>query len=316
MRSVGPNSFTEVYFPGCNPSFVETDEGIFMIDTPQNAIDAVRWREMLMERSKGRIRYLVNTEPHGDHIFGNCFFKDVPVIGHRLLQECFVEYTDAVGPAGRGMEARIEFARKTDPDSVWLLMHPDYQPYHGPTTIFEDKMTVELGAHTFHLIHTPGHTAPQIAVYVPEEGVVFTGDTVFCKCKTWLQDADPWLWLKALRIVGTLDVETIVPGHGEPCTKAYLKHQQQIIEDWLAIIEGWVERGLSEEEAVSEVAAVRAIDPYPPGQRFMRSADEISIISIRNLYRRVAARAAGRSSPDRQLDEPIGEIQAGRDSFQ
>ena len=309
MRSVGPNSFTEVYFPGCNPSFVETEDGILMIDTPQNAIDAVRWREMLMERSKGRIRYLVNTEPHGDHIFGNCFFKDVPVVGHRLLQECFVEYTDAVGPVGKGMDARIEFARKTDPDSVFLLMHPDYQPYHGPTTIFEDRMTIELGMHTFHLLHTPGHTLPQIAVFVPEEGVVFVGDTVFCKCKTWLQDADPWLWLKALQTVNALDVETIVPGHGEPCSKGYLQHQQQIIEDWLGIVEEWVRRGLSEDEALAEIELVRPIDPWPPGQRFLRSVDEINKISIRNLYRRVVDRNASRPEPIHTLGEAIGEIQ-------
>lgn len=310
MRRVGPGSFTEVYYPGCNPSFVETDDGILMIDTPQNPIDAVRWREMLMERSKGRIRYIVNTEPHGDHIFGNCYFKDVPVVGHRLLKECFVEYTDAVGPVLRGMEARIELMRKIDPDSVWLLMHPDYQPYHGPTITFEDEMKLELGNHKFHLIHTPGHTDPQVAVYAPEEGVVFTGDTVFCKCKTWLQEADPWLWLKALRTVGALDVETIVPGHGEPCTKAYLKHQQQIIEDWLGIIEDWVRRGLTEDEAIAEIAAVRPVDPYPPGQRFMRSPDEINTINIRNLHRRVLARTGGGSSVAR-VGEPVGEIQAG-----
>jgi hypothetical protein len=28
MRRVGPHSFTEVYFAGCNPSFVETSDGM------------------------------------------------------------------------------------------------------------------------------------------------------------------------------------------------------------------------------------------------------------------------------------------------
>jgi hypothetical protein len=27
MRRVGRNSYTEIYFPGCNPSFVETSDG-------------------------------------------------------------------------------------------------------------------------------------------------------------------------------------------------------------------------------------------------------------------------------------------------
>ena len=79
MRRVGPHSFTEIYYAGCNPSFVETSDGYVMIDTPQQPIDAVRWREMMEE--KAPIRYLINTEPHGDHISGNAYFPDVPVVG-------------------------------------------------------------------------------------------------------------------------------------------------------------------------------------------------------------------------------------------
>ena len=67
MRRVGPHSFTEIYFAGCNPSFVETNDGYVMIDSPQQPIDAVRWRERMEE--KAPIHYLINTEPHGDHIW-------------------------------------------------------------------------------------------------------------------------------------------------------------------------------------------------------------------------------------------------------
>src|SRR5258708_14136340 len=71
MRKVGPNSFTEIYFAGCNPSFVETSDGYVMIDSPQQPIDAVRWRERMEDNAP--IRYLINTEPHGDHITGNAY---------------------------------------------------------------------------------------------------------------------------------------------------------------------------------------------------------------------------------------------------
>ena len=49
MRRVGPHSFTEIYFAGCNPSYIETSDGYVMIDSPQQPIDAVRWRERLEE---------------------------------------------------------------------------------------------------------------------------------------------------------------------------------------------------------------------------------------------------------------------------
>ncbi|HUB95408.1 MAG TPA: MBL fold metallo-hydrolase, partial [Stellaceae bacterium] len=95
MRRVGPNSFTEIYFAGCNPSFVETSDGFVMIDSPQQPIDAVRWREQM--ENKAPIRYLINTEPHGDHIAGNAYFPNVTVVGHVKLQECFDRYLYAQG---------------------------------------------------------------------------------------------------------------------------------------------------------------------------------------------------------------------------
>jgi len=93
MRRVGRNSFTEIYFPGCNPSFIETSDGYVMIDSPQMPMDAVRWREQMEE--KAPIRYLINTEPHGEHIAGNAYFPKVQVVGQVKLQECFEKYLNA-----------------------------------------------------------------------------------------------------------------------------------------------------------------------------------------------------------------------------
>src|SRR5882724_7421450 len=95
MRKVGDNSFTEIYFAGCNPGVVETNDGYVMIDSPQQPIDAVRWRERLEE--KAPIRYLINTEPHGDHISGNAYFPRVTVVGQVQLRECFDRYLNAFG---------------------------------------------------------------------------------------------------------------------------------------------------------------------------------------------------------------------------
>ena len=59
-------------------------------------------------------------------------------------------------------------------------------------------MTLHVGDHTFQMIHMPGHTMYQAAVCIKEEGVAFTSDNIFHKCHTWLQEANPHLWLLAL----------------------------------------------------------------------------------------------------------------------
>ena len=68
-NSVTPNIYTTTKLRGCNPSFVTTSDGVVVIDTPQLPTRAVAMRAEA--ESHGPIRYLINTEHHVDHIFGN-----------------------------------------------------------------------------------------------------------------------------------------------------------------------------------------------------------------------------------------------------
>jgi glyoxylase-like metal-dependent hydrolase (beta-lactamase superfamily II) len=230
----------------------------------------------------GPIRHLINTEPHIDHIAGNAYFPGVEVITHTLLQD---RYTQSI-PMMTSNE-RLETMKQADPDSVWLFNHPSYPP-NPPTRTFTDELTLHVGDHTIQCLHIPGHTAPQTAVLLPDEGIVYTGDNIFNKCKTFIQEADPWEWLAALERIGRLDVELIVPGHGEPCGKEYLKEQAEIIQTWTGAVEEFVRRGLTEEEALKEPAP--QADPYPIGQRLFPRSAAVDGMNVSNLYRRIVAR--------------------------
>jgi len=237
MRRITEHVYAEIYFWGCNPGFVTTSDGVFMIDTPQQPIEAVRWRERLADY--GPIRHLVNTEPHPDHIRGNAYFPGVEVIG----QERMVARYAQMLPMMTGAQT-LEVLKTADPDSVWLFNHPSYPP-NPPTRTFAQELRLQLGERQIQLLHHPGHTPPQTSVFVPGEGVVFTGDNVFHQCKSFVQEADPWEWLDALQRIAALDVQTIVPGHGEPCDPGYLAEQAQIIHNWIGVVEDYVRRGLT-----------------------------------------------------------------------
>jgi glyoxylase-like metal-dependent hydrolase (beta-lactamase superfamily II) len=279
---VSRSAWAEIYLWGCNPGFVATDDGVVMIDTPQQPIDAVRWRERMLEH--GPIRHLINTEPHPDHILGNAYYPGVEVIAQDELAD---RYRQAV--PSMTSDERLEAMKTSDPDSVWLLAHPSFPP-NPPTRTFTHELTLGLGGHTFHLLRLPGHTSCQTAMHVPEEGVVFTGDNVFCRSKTFVQEADPWDWLASLERIRDLDVDTIVPGHGEPCDRSYLSEQAEILQRWIEAVERLVDRGLSEEEAVAEPLDVGRIDPYPLAQRIFEVWKDLDRVNVRNLYRQIVAR--------------------------
>ena len=89
MENVTPNVRTETGIRGCNPSFVTTSDGVVVIDTPQLPTRAVAMRAEA--ESHGPIRYVVNTEHHVDHIFGNYYFKGAgQVIHHQGVYDNFM----------------------------------------------------------------------------------------------------------------------------------------------------------------------------------------------------------------------------------
>src|SRR5258705_233065 len=79
------------------------------------------------------------------------------------------------------------------------------------TVVFIGDLTLRVGRHTIHCLWTPGHTPGQLAVHVPEERVVFTGDTIFSGCQTWLMTSNVDQWIEALERIRALpDVDHVV----------------------------------------------------------------------------------------------------------
>jgi cyclase len=267
MKQLTANVFAETGLRGANHGFVTTSDGLVLIDTPHKPSDALRLRAELEPR--GRIRYIINTEPHGDHWTGNAYF-DAPVIAHegvrtRILGTDLAAHVARVATFGLGERELLE----------------GYRP-NAPVITFQHGMRLHVGNHTFRMVHMPGHTAYQAAVIVEEEGVVFTSDNIFCRVQTWLQEADPALWLKALDSLRSLREDILVPGHGPICDKRYLDEQGAFISEWVDYVRGAVDRGMAKEEAVAALTAMTDRYPMDVGQDGM--SPQVMRMNVANLY--------------------------------
>lgn len=74
---------------------------------------------------------------------------------------------------------------------------------------------VETNRRRFQVIHTPGHSLDHIALYEPQEGLLFSGDAfVGGRDRTLRQDYNVWLIIESLKKMATLEPEVLFPGSG------------------------------------------------------------------------------------------------------
>jgi len=266
MQKITDHVYVETEFSGCNPGFVVTSEGVVMIDTPHMPKDALKWRDEIAQH--GPVRYLINTEPHDDHFTGNCLFEGT-VIAHEGTREAIL---------AASVEQLTEFLKQIAPDNLPL---PEGFCFRPPTITLSQRLTLYLGNHTFQLINHPGHTPYQVAVYIPEERVVFTSDNIFHKTQASLRHALPYEWLDSLQRLQQLEADVLVPGHGSICDRSYIPEMSAFIQDWIDAVSAAIDQGLSLEEAQEKISF---LDRYPmiPGAESM--AQWMHLTNVARLY--------------------------------
>jgi hydroxyacylglutathione hydrolase len=130
----------------------ETQEGLF-IDPADDA------RRLLAEaKSQGlnKIKYIVNTHSHVDHIMGNA--EMVKKTGAKII----IHEEDA-SALGRTPSYLLEmFGATASPPADMTVKEGDF---------------IQVGDVKLKVIHTPGHSPGGMSLYF--DGMIFTGDTLF-----------------------------------------------------------------------------------------------------------------------------------------
>lgn len=275
MEKITPNVYTETKIRGCNPSIVLTKEGSVFIDTAQWITNLLKMREFALEN--GPIKYLINTEPHIDHIFGNHWFAgECPVIGHEKIFDSFWKVAGA-----ECYDYSVDVIKRQDPQALKFMPSREDYIINKPQITFSERMSLVLGDHHFELYYTPGHSDSNISVYVPEEKVLFVGDTLFVDCQVWLHSADIDKLLESLRFLRKFDAEYIIPGHGPVVTKEYIDVQIAFIYEWITAVANGMAKGWTREECIKRI---NFSDRYPVDIGQSEMMEYIQTTNVVKLY--------------------------------
>jgi cyclase len=242
-KELGPGVYALVSTrpPVDNSGFVVGERGVLVVDAHINGEMARKIQAAVRQVTDKPILYLVNTNYHGDHTFGNYAFPaDTRIVAQRRTAERMREFE-------RARELMSEAVSK-DPTvlaDVKLRL---------PDLVFDDALTLDLGGRAVELHHfgfgsTPGDTV----VYVPEAKAAWTGNLVLGGgMPPFLLEGHPEEFLVTLaRFARTLDVRTIVPGHGPISPGTALASNLDYLATLLQSVRESVDSGRSLEETVS-----------------------------------------------------------------
>ena len=183
---------------------IATSKGTVVVDTLGTPrVDAELRKIIARELGRDDFTMLVNTHEHGDHTGGNSVYADCTIVGHELVaagMEAIAGRRDESVQwcTRRGGELQQELAKQTEAAAVKKVeeqlalnrleretLEANVKPV-PPTKTFPNRAKLELGDTTFELFYIGGmHSASDIAIFVPEHGLLLTGDTM---ADTWLTD--------------------------------------------------------------------------------------------------------------------------------
>ena len=239
-----------------NAGLVTGGDASLLVDT---LFDLRLTQEMLDEMRRATsaaddIGVVVNTHANGDHCYGNQLVRDAEIIASTRGAEemenvppsmlaAFVAAGPDLGPAGAFLQ------------QIFGEFEFEGIEHTPPTRTFDGQLELTVGDRRVHLIELgPAHTSGDVAVHLPDDGIVFTGDLLFNGGHPIVWAGPVSSWVAACERLEALRPETVVPGHG-PLTGIGGIEQQRAYFQWL-LDEGTprYESGMSPLEAARDLA--------------------------------------------------------------
>jgi glyoxylase-like metal-dependent hydrolase (beta-lactamase superfamily II) len=177
---------------------------------------------------------VVNTHANGDHCYGNAeLVRRRPGVEIVASTATAHEMTE-VPPA---MLAALNQA----PGEVGDLFRSFFGEFRfdgievvPPTRTFDGVLDLDIGGRRVQLVEVgPAHTAGDTIVHVPDARTVYTGDILFIGGTPIVWAGPLSNWVAACDLMLSLDVETVVPGHGPITDHAGIR----AVRDYLVLVD-------------------------------------------------------------------------------
>jgi len=316
-----------------------TEKGIVVVDTFGVPKVDVQLRNVIArELGRDDFAFLINTHEHADHTGGNSVYSDCTIVGHELVADGLIEIAERRDRLLEWYPGRVadleEELQGLDSDDPRVAVIEEDLIYNRlifeavkagrklvpPTLTFSDRMTLDLGDTTFELSYIGGmHTASDAAVFVPERGLLLTGDTM---ADVWLTDRPGCLaafmvrdglihdfprWLSNWdRLLADRErIATLLPGHWNG--ELSIEGAEERVEYVRALWEGIHEASETGENLAEVQAEFRLDARFPELVESPGFAQQQNYASITELWRVITGQPSAARTLYSLLDEGTDE---------
>ena len=244
FKQVAPDLYFLFEFTSSNAVVLTTDDGVLVIDTRQHPRDGLDFIERIRKITDKPIKWVINSHFHGDHHFGNPAFK---ALGATFVaQKENARLMEKVQPKEIARRGNFFKSRGFDPSEVRLIL---------PDVTFDSEMTIKLGGRGVRLAYLgPGQQAGDTFVFFPHARMVFTTG-MFGPRSMPNMAFTPSVenWIKLLDQLAAMDVDKILPAHGDVSTGKDVKELAAMVADEYATVQDAIAKGTTLDEALRTV---------------------------------------------------------------
>ena len=258
---------------GGNVAFLTTEEGVLVVDaktTPRQGEEVVAKIRQVTDKP---IKYLIYTHYHADHTWGAQSLAAAKVtVSHINTQKNIEkfslpqikEYTTKLFPQQiKELEQKVEklraekSAKLEETEKELELTKKQLETFKKlklvfPDLTFKEKAVIYLGSKKVKLLYMGnGHTDGDVLVYFLQDKAIHMGDLFFQNMIPYIDydaGSNTENWIKILQKVAEMEVEKVIPGHGEITDKSGLLAQAQYLKELRAEVEKFIKQGVSLEE--------------------------------------------------------------------